>query len=198
MKKLILVGAGGHSKSVIDVVENENKWEICGIIGKECEVGKKVMGYPVLANDQFLEELRKKYLYAFIAIGQIKSSNLRKLIAKKLELFCYKSPNIISSFAFRSKRCFMGDGNFIGHGAVLNSAVTIKDYCIVNSKALLEHDVIVNSFCHISTGVLLNGGVEIGEGSFIGSGTIIREGIKIPPYSIISAGSKIMRSPDEN
>ena len=194
MTKLILIGAGGHSKSVIDVIENENKWKIDGLIGKNNEIGKKVLGYSVIGNDNELENYRKYYDHAFIAIGQIESSKLREKTAKKLKLLGYMTPNIISSFSLRSKNSFFGTGNFVGHGAIINSSATVRDYCIINS-ALLEHDVVVNSFCHISTGVLLNGAVEIGEGSFIGSGSIIRGGIKIPPHSVISTGSKIMKWP---
>ncbi len=195
MKKLLLVGAGGHSKSVIDVIENKNEWKIEGLVGRNLEVGKKLLGYQVIATDDDLEKLRREFIYAFIAIGQIKTSDPRRLVAEKLEYLSYKLPNIISPFSVRSQRSSIGFGNFIGHGVIINNSVDIKNHCIVNSKALLEHDVIVNSFCHISTGVILNGGVEIGEGSFIGSGTIVREGIKIPPHSIISAGSRIMGWP---
>ena len=192
MKKLLLIGAGGHCKSVIDVIENKNEWQIKGIVGQKPEVGNKILCYQVIATDNDLEKLRKEFIYAFISIGQIKSSNVRRIVSEKLESLSYKIPNIISSFSIISKRSLIGFGNFIGHGAIINNSVHIKNHCIINSKALLEHDVIVNSFCHISTGVILNGAVEIGEGSFIGSGTIIREGIKIPPYSVISAGSRIM------
>ena len=192
MKKLLLVGAGGHSKSVIDVIENKNEWKIEGLVGRKSEVGKKILGYPIIATDNDLKKFRKEFIYAFIAIGQIKTSDVRKSVAEKLESLSYEIPNIISSFSIMSERSLIGFGNFIGHGAILNTSVEIKNHCIINSKALLEHDVIVNSFCHISTGVILNGDVEIGEGSFIGSGSIIREGIKIPPYSVISAGSRIM------
>ncbi len=195
MRDLLLIGAGGHAQSVIDIIECKNEWVIKGLVGIDSEIDKEVLGYKIIASDKQLERLRKKYNYAFISIGQIKSSILRREIAEQLENLKFEYPNIISPFSVISKYSKIGCGNFIGHGAIVNASVHIKNQCIINSKSLLEHGVIVDSYCHISTGVILNGDVQIGEGSFIGSGSIIREGVKIPPNTTISAGSRIMGWP---
>ena len=195
MKNLLLIGAGGHAKSVIDLVNFIDYLDIVGIVGTQSERGGKVLGYEVIATDNELEILREKYQYAFISVGQIKTCSIRKKIAKKLINLRFEYPNIISPFSIISSFSDMGFGNFIGHGAILNSSSKIDNHCIINSNALVEHGVVVNSFSHISTGVILNGDVVIGEGSFIGSGSIIREGVNIPPNTIISAGSRIMGWP---
>ena len=77
MRDLLLIGAGGHAQSVIDIIECKNEWVIKGLVGIDSEIDKEVLGYKIIASDKQLERLRKKYNYAFISIGQIKSSILR-------------------------------------------------------------------------------------------------------------------------
>ena len=195
MNNILLIGTGGHCKSVIDLIEHEKKWLIKGLICEKDVLLENVLGYPIIGTDNDLKDLKKKYQYAFNSVGQIKSPKNRKNISEKLKNLKFFTPNIISPNSIISKHVLLGKGNFIGHGVIINSNSKIGDNCIINSKALIEHDAIIKSFCHISTGVIINGDVSIGEGSFIGSGSIIREGVKIPPFSTITAGSRVMGWP---
>jgi len=198
MNSIILIGCGGHAKSIIDTLETSKEWEIGGLIGLPTEMSSRILGYSLIGTDSDLEFLRNKFNYACIAIGQLKSPNKRIEIAKMLQSYNYKLPNIISPFSVISKHSKLGIGNFISHGSIINAGSQIENCCIINSNALIEHDVIIKSYSHVSTGVILNGGVEIGERCFIGSGVIIREGIKIPPNSVITAGKRIMGWPLKN
>ena len=177
MKDLIVIGAGGHAKSVIDIVESTNDWKIYGLIGKNDEIGKKILGYKVLGNDTKLNSLKENCKHAIIAIGQIKSCELRKKLALNLKLLGFKLPVIASKFSVVSKHAIIGEGTTIGHGAVVNANVNIGNNCIINSLSLIEHDSIIEDFCHISTGAIINGGVSLGKESFIGSNSMIRENI---------------------
>tara|TARA_B100000212_G_scaffold342504_1_gene330066 strand:+ start:3954 stop:4547 length:594 start_codon:yes stop_codon:yes gene_type:complete len=192
MKELVLIGCGGHSKSIIDLIESSKLFKIYGLIGLTSELGKKILGHEVIGTDNDLQTIRNSCSYAFIAIGQIKSSLKRRELQKKLINLNFKFPKIISPNSYISTSSSFGEGTSIGHGAIINAEVKIGKHCIINSNALLEHDVKVGNYSHISTGVILNGNVEIGEESFIGSGAIIREGLKIPSGSIISAGERVM------
>ena len=77
MKKIILIGGGGHCKSVIDVIEQEKRYKINGIVDKPKFLGSKILGYKVIGSDLDLEYLAKKYKNAIITVGQIKSSLVR-------------------------------------------------------------------------------------------------------------------------
>ena len=197
MKKLILVGAGGHAKSLIDLVESNDDFKIIGLIGNSDEVGKTILGYEVLGDDSILKLVRKDCANALIAVGHILDCKKRKFLANHLSSLGFKFPIISSRFSYISKHCIIGEGTTVGHGVVINANVSIGKHCIINSQSLLEHDSNIEDFCHISTGVLINGGVNIGEESFIGSNTIIRENIKITPKTSISAGKRIMAWPQK-
>ena len=192
---LLLIGCGGHAKSIIDIIESDNKWNLLGLIGTSEDLGKVVVDYPVLGTDSDLAILRQDCSNAFISIGQMGKNQSRKKIYQTLNELNFNIPILKSKYAIVSSRCEIDHGTSVGHGCVINSSVKIGKNCIINSKALIEHDVIIGDFCHVSTGSLINGGVRIGSGSFIGSGTIIREGIEIPENTIISAGKRIMGFP---
>lgn len=189
MKKIILVGGGGHCRSVIDVIEQENKFKIAGIIDKPNLLGSKVLGYKVIGSDIDLKKLSKKYKYALITAGQIKSSKLRKKLFNLVNNAGFKLPIIISPLAYVSRHSCIGRGSTVMHNAVVNANSSIGDNCIINSNALIEHDCNISNHCHISTNVTINGGVKIESESFIGSNATIKQSITIKKNSFIKACS---------
>jgi sugar O-acyltransferase (sialic acid O-acetyltransferase NeuD family) len=188
---IVLIGGGGHCKSVIDVIEQEGRFEIVGIVDKPELLGSTVLGYSVIGNDSDLASLAKKYQYALITVGQIKSPSLRiKLFNFAIEAG-FTLPNIISPNAYVSQHASIGNGVVIMHNALVNASVSIGDNCIINSKALIEHDCLISKHCHISTNATINGGVTVKSGCFIGSGATTKELITIGENSFIKAGSLV-------
>jgi len=194
-KPLLVVGCGGHAKSVVDVIESTGAWSIFGFIGLEHEVGTSVLGYPVLGDDSSLSTFRQFCDYAVVAVGQLPSSDIRQSLVKLLLLLGYELPSFVSSFAYVSSYATIGDGTVIMHGAIVNSAASIGRNCIINTRAVIDHDCTIGDFCHISTGVLLNGAVSIGSESFVGSGAMVREGLCLPSQVIIGASKRVMGWP---
>lgn len=186
--KIILIGGGGHCKSCIDVIEQENKFIIAGIVDKNIPLSN-LFGYQILGGDADLEKLKSYFNYALVTVGQIKSPDIRIKLFDHIKSFGFKLPTIISNRAYISKHALLGEGTIIMHDALVNAGVTIGNNCIINSKALIEHDVIVGDHCHVSTGAVINGGANISLGTFVGSGAITREYIKTKDFDFIRAGS---------
>ena len=191
MNDIILIGGGGHCKSVIDVIEQEGKFKIVGIVDKPELLDSKVLGYSVIGNDSDLSSLVKKYQCALITVGQIKSPDLRiKLfsLANKVGFFL---PSIISPRAYVSKHAVVGKGTIVMHDVLINTNAKIGDNCIINTKSIVEHGSNIGDHCHISTNAVINGDVVVGSGSFIGSGAVTKEGIRINDNFFAKAGSTI-------
>jgi sugar O-acyltransferase (sialic acid O-acetyltransferase NeuD family) len=189
MKEIIIIGAGGHTRSIIDVIEQEGKFSIIGIVDNTLAVGSKVLNYKVIGNDNDLKQLRENYKYAIIGVGQIKTSTIREKLFIKLKELGFTLPVIISPRAYVSKYAKIEEGTIIMHDVLVNVNAKVGKNCIINTKALLEHDSIVEDFCHISTGVVINGGVIVKQNSFIGSNATIKEYIKVSDF--IKAGSVV-------
>ena len=189
MKEILLIGGGGHCKSVIDVIEQEGQFQIAGIIDKAELFESNILGYPVIGNDSDLENFAKKYSHALVTIGQIKSFEPKKNLFSLAKKAGFIMPSIVSPRAYISKHAIIGNGVVVMHGAIINANASIGDNCIINTNALIEHDCKVYENCHISTNTTINGDVIIESGCFIGSGSILRESIKIFKNSFIKAGS---------
>ena len=193
MKKIILIGGGGHALSCIDVIEQENKFKIVGIVDSKEKKGK-ILNYKVIGRDTDLKKIKKNVDYAFIAVGQIGLSNKRKNIFNKLKKIGYKIPIIISPKSVLSKNVKIKEGTIIHHGVVVNSGVTLGKNCIVNTNCLLEHGVIVGDHTHIATSAVINGDVRIGSSSFIGSGAIIRNSLNLGSKAFIPMGKLVIKN----
>ena len=191
MKEIILIGGGGHCKSVVDVIEQEGRFEIVGIVDKPEFLDSNILGYPVIGNDSDLPNLAKKYQYALISAGQIKSPFLRMKLYDLAEKSGFILPSIVSPRAYVSKHAVVGKGTIIMHDALINFNAQIGENCIINSKALIEHDCSISNHCHVSTSATINGGAIVKLGCFIGSGVTTKESIEIGENSFIKAGSLV-------
>ena len=191
MDKIILIGAGGHARSCIDVLEKENQFEIAGLIEKGESISNESLGYPVIGTDDDLQVLRQQYKNALITVGQIKSPKVRIKLFQLLKKLDFTLPVILSPKSYVSKHAQIGEGSIIMHGAIVNANAKIGINCIINNKSLIEHDVVIGDHCHISTGAIVNGEVSVGSESFIGSGAVTKQSISIDNNCVIGAGAVI-------
>ena len=188
-EKIVLLGGGGHCHSVIDVIEQENKYQIVGIIDKKELFGTNVLGYKIIASDDDLEEIYKTCKNAIITVGQIESNNVRVKLFNRLKETGFNLPIIISPIAYVSKHSFIDEGTVVMHHAFINANVRIGKNCIINSKALIEHDVIIEDNCHISTASVINGAVLVKANTFFGSNATSKQSVEISGF--IKAGSLV-------
>ena len=196
MKKIILIGAGGHCSSCIDVIEKEKKFKIFGLIDNKKK--SSLFGYKVLGNDKNLKKLFKKIKFALITAGHIKDNKIREKIFKRASEHGFKFPTIISPLAYVSRHASIGKGTIIMHGSIINAGVKIGNNCIINSKSLIEHDVVIENNCHISTRATINGGVIVKNNSFIGSCSVIKQNLKIGKNCFVNANLFVRKNLRDN
>jgi len=198
MDEIIVVGAGGHAKACVDVLEGQGRFRIAGLIGQVGEIGETILGYQIIGRDPDLESLRDRYANAHVAVGQIKSPDSRIRLYRRLKELDYRLPIIISSLGYVSKHSSIGEGTIVMHGAVVNAGAEIGENCIINSNALVEHDAKVGGHCHIATAAIVNGGVKIGDGTFIGSGAVTKQGVSVGHRCVVGAGSVVLGDVDDD
>ena len=195
---LILIGAGGHAHSCIDVIEHLGVFKIAGLIGTEEELQNECMGYRIIGTDSDLPELAKRYEHALITVGQIESARVRQRIYDQALALGFKFPTIISGTAHVARGALVGDGTIVMHGAIVNANAKVGNNCIINTKALIEHDATVADHCHISTGAIINGAASVGSGSFVGSGSVIKQGITLGSRCVVGMGISVRHHYAEN
>jgi len=191
---LLLIGAGGHARSCVDVIEQQGRYHIAGLVGLPEQRHAQHLGYAVIASDSELPELAKTYPYALITVGQIQTADHRIRLYQQAMQLGFQLPVIIAPTAHVSRHAIIGAGTIIMHGAIVNAGARVGNNCIVNTRALIEHDATVEDHCHISTGAILNGDVTVGTGSFIGSGSVIKEGVSIGKGCLVGMGLTVRHS----
>ncbi len=196
MKNLILLGGGGHCKSVIDVAESAG-FTILGVLDKPEMAGQRILNYSVIGTDDDIPSYVDKALF-LITVGQIKSNTTRVRLAKLVQDVGGKFATVIAKDANVSQYATIGEGTVIMHNAVVNADAKIGEQCIINTMADIEHDVKIGDFCHISTAAVVNGEVKIGNNVFVGSGTIVHNGKSITDDVVVSAGSVVSRNLDKS
>lgn len=191
--RLILIGAGGHARSCIDVIEQQGCFEIAGLVGlpEQKEAQHLDYGYDLIGVDSELFKLAKIYQYALITVGQIQSSENRIRLYQQAVRLGFQFPSIIAPTAYVSSHSTIGAGTIVMHGAIVNAGATVGINSIINSRSLIEHDASVKDHCHISTGAILNGGATVGAGSFIGSASVIKHGVSIGRGCFVGMGADV-------
>ena len=198
MKEVLLIGAGGHCHSCIEVLESGGEYRIRGIVGRQHEVGQSAFGYEVLGSDEDLPQLIEQCPNAIIAVGQIKSATARVELYHRLVQLGAHLPTVTASTAVISRNAKLGPGTLVMHGAIINAGAVIGTNSIINSRALVEHDVNVGDHCHISTGAILNGNVSVGNSTFVGSGAVVFQCTQIGNSAVIGAGTIVNCAVEDN
>lgn len=186
-KNLILVGGGGHCKSVIDVAESAG-YNILGILDMPEDVGKPVLNYKVIGTDDEIPLYVNKAEFV-ITVGFIKNPATRIKLYNKVKEAGGKLATIIASTAHVSKYSTIGEGTVVMHQAFVNAGAHIGINCIINTFCNIEHDAIIGDQCHISTGTMVNGDCKVGDRCFIGSQCVLANGIEIGDDVIVGAAS---------
>lgn len=188
MKKIYLIGAGGHCKSCIDVIESTKQFKIEGLFDLADNVGKKIGPYTIIGTDQNIKDYVNSDNEFLITLGQIKTPEVRMKVAVLLTQLNVKVATVISPRAYVSPTALIKAGTIVMHDALVNSYANVGLHCIINTKALIEHEATVEDFCHVSTGAVLNGNAYLQRESFLGSLAVTKEGFSCPPRSVLTAG----------
>lgn len=188
----MLIGGGGHCQSVIEVAESCGR-TIRGILDVPTEVGKEVLGYPVIGTDDEIANYADSCEFV-ITVGFIKDSSLRvKLYNRALENGG-KLATLVASTAYVSRHARLGQGTVVMHHAFVNAGAEVGENVILNTCCNIEHGVHIGSQCHVSTGVMVNGDCRIGDNCFIGSQSVLANGVSVCNDVLVGAGSFVRKS----
>jgi len=196
MDKIVVIGCGGHAKSVIDVIVSSGKYELSGIIKPHSEYPVKTTSPECIGTYDDFEKLVSQGLSNFIAA--IGDNRIRKDVFHKAVSAGMTPVNVLSSFCYVSNDVKLGNGIFVMHGAVINSGTTINDNCIINTNASVDHDCFIEKHGHVCPGSVLAGSVFVDEGALLGAGCTILPEITIGAWSICGAGSVVTKNVDSH
>ncbi len=199
MVKVVLLGSGGHSKSVVDSIEQSGQYKIAGFLEVTEKQQFSYRGHRVIGQDSYMQELyRQGVHHAVITIGFMGGETVRNALYHQLKEIGFQLPVIIDPSAVIAKDAIFGEGTFIGKRAVVNANARIEKMCIINSGAIIEHDSFVGEFSHIAVGATICGEARIGNYTLVGANaTVIQERV-VGSKVVIGAGSVVIRDVLDN
>jgi sugar O-acyltransferase (sialic acid O-acetyltransferase NeuD family) len=193
LRKLVLVGGGGHARACLDVIRTAGRFQVAGILDRSERVGADVLGVPVIGTDEDMPSLVAKGMCFLVALGQIRSPEARVRLHARLRELGAHLPVVVAPTAHVSPHADIGEGSIVMQMAMVGPGARIGANCIVNTRALVEHDAEVGDHSHVATGAVVNGDCRIGSGVFIGSGAVLRQGVRIGDRSVVGMGSIVRR-----
>ena len=194
-KPLILIGGGGHCKSVIEAAESAG-YSILGVLDVAENVGKNVLSYKIVGTDEDIPTYIDKAEFV-ITVGFINNPAIRIKLYNKVKEAGGKLATVIASTAHVSKYAKIGEGTVVLHQAFVNADAKVGCNVILNNFVNIEHDAVIGDQCHISTGAMVNGECKVGERCFIGSQSVLANCISVGDDIIVGAGSFVRKSISE-
>ena len=195
LKKLLLIGGGGHCRSVLDCILSMNEYDRIGVIDKS---KRDLHGAEVVGTDDDLPSLYNEgWTDAFITIGSVGDTSIRRRLFQLAEDIGFHIPVIIDPTAVVAHDVILEKGCFVGKRAVINSGSRIGQSAIINTGTLIEHDCEIGEFSHISPGAVLCGQVSVGMDTHIGAGSVVRQQIKIGNNVLVGIGSVVTKNIDD-
>lgn len=194
MGKIVIMGSGGHAKSIVDILEREGVYEIAGFVDRDIDEGYVYKGYSIIGTDEDLEEIYAQGIHNIaMGIGYLGEGFLRDRLYDRLKSIGYKFPIIIDTSAVIASDAEIGEGTVVAKRAVINAGAKIGRLAIINSGAIVEHECVVEDFSHIAVGAILCGNVRVGSHSLVGAGATVIQGIEIGDECIVGAGSTVLK-----
>lgn len=189
MRRLIIIGAGGHGKVIADNAVQNGYTDIRFLDDRaegEC------MGFPIAGTTAGLKEWDDGATDFVIGIG---NNALRKELARKHDV---SWATLIHPSAVVGLRARVGRGTVVMAGAVINACATVGEHCIINTRAVVEHDNVIEDFVHLSPCAALGGTVHVGQMTHVGIGAAVRNNIRICPLATVGAGAVVTRDIEES
>jgi sugar O-acyltransferase (sialic acid O-acetyltransferase NeuD family) len=192
--RILLIGASGHARVIIDMIERSAEHQIAGLIADSSRNETDVCGYPIVGDLRDLRrlacELRVERVIAAIGDNWNRGEVVRRACEGVADIQFVTVAHPSTQIA---RNVEIGAGTVLMAGSVVNTGARIGKHCVVNTKASVDHDCTVGDFVSIAPGATLGGNVRIGEFSAVSLGANVIHGVTVGTHAVIGAGSVVVR-----
>lgn len=199
MKNIVIIGCGDSAPLAIEIIQEQQQFNIVGFIDCKEPIGKVIFDYKIIGRDEDIGELTQKHCIdgAIIAIGdswtRYKVASRLKELSPELTFF-----NLIHSSCIISKDAVLGEGILALPGCIIESGCKIGDHCYLGLRATLGHNGNFGDFVTILGGSLTGGYTDIGDLSTLTLHVTAFDRVKIGRNTVVGASSLVTRSLPDN
>ncbi|HVY58171.1 MAG TPA: acetyltransferase [Xanthobacteraceae bacterium] len=191
---LIVLGAGGHAKVVIDLAHRLGR-SVLAAVAPHPEPNRQILGVAVKDED-FVSAHTPDAVELALGIGMptekpIEGLAARLMVAERFRARGYRFPSLVHPTAIFGEECTIGEGAQIMVGAILQPGCSVGPFAIVNTGARVDHDGVLGEGCHVAPGATLGGNVQVGRETLVGIGATVRQGIRIGARALIGGAAMV-------
>ena len=199
MKNILIYGASGHAKMIVDIIQKNNNYTIKGFIDSFKSINEVVYGHTIIGNLKLLPELIKELNIDGIIIALGENSTRKKIYHKIKNIASHlEFVSIIHPSAIIAAEVEIGEGTVIMANVVINASAKVGRFCILNTASTLGHDSMMSDFSSLASGVTVAGNVTIGVCSAICLNATIIQSLTIGDNTVIGASSLVLKSVGSN
>ncbi len=185
MRRLLIVGAGGHGRSVAEAVLAAGEFELAGFVDDAAPGLANVWQFPVFGSTENVGRFRVDADHAVVAIG---SNALREALSRSLLEAGFELASIVHPRSIVSPRAVIGPGSAIMAGAVVGTEARLGCGVIINCGAVVDHNAQVHDYGHLGVNAAMAGGSELGRSAWMQAGTSIGYGVKVAAGVVMPPG----------
>jgi len=195
LQKVVILGAGGFGREVLDIFLAENrvskKWKVLGFVDDNVELhGKTLNGYPVLGSFDWFKTIDPKEVKVIVAVG---GNKVRRKVVNKAKERGLEFCSVIHPTVTLTPFVTFGEGVIVTAGVIFTNQIKVGNHVIINLDVTIGHDTVIEDFVNLNPGVHINGNNRIEEGAYIGSGAVTLQDITVGKWSIIGAGAVVIK-----
>lgn len=193
MKKLVLLGSGGHASVILSLLRHFDDIVVIGAVTIDNSI-ESFLGLPILGDDEVLGSLVGREATHFaMGLGSVGDASARIRCFRECTRVGLEPVTLVHPSASLDPSARAGDGTVILANCIVAAGSNIAENVIVNNGAIIEHGCSIEPHAHVATGACLGGDVTVGSGAHIGIGATVRQSIKIGPRAIVGAGAVVVK-----
>lgn len=187
-EKLLIVGAGGHGRSVAEAAMLSGQYMVVGFVDDAAASVSQILDIPVLGTTTDLGVYRTHASKVIVAIG---NNALREKLMFTLAQADFEWATVIHPRAIVSPRAHIGAGSAVMAGAIVGTEAHLGCGVIVNCGAVVDHHAQVHDFGHLGVSSCMAGGAQLGRGAWMQAGCALGYGVEVPSGAVLSPGTSL-------
>lgn len=197
MQHIVIVGASGHAKVVVDILERQGEHRIAGLLDRSRPVGERLLGYEILGREADLPQLVEERAISGVIVA-IGDNWVRSQVADRIAELCPQIRFVSAVHPRAAIACdvLVGDGTVIMAGVAVNPSCAIGRFCILNTNSSLDHDSVMEDFSSLAPRAVTGGNCRIGAFGAVGIGATLSHGIRVGEQTVIGAGAVVLADVD--
>jgi sugar O-acyltransferase (sialic acid O-acetyltransferase NeuD family) len=192
--RLVIIGAGGFGREVLDIVEAVNAgsptFDFIGFVDDNDDLDLELLtrrGAALLGTVDALPDLDGSYV---IGIG---SPSARRSVDTRIARWPGRPASIIHPACTVASEVVIGPGAVLAAGARISTNIEIGQHFHANPNATVGHDCVIGNYVTLSPGSHISGSVTLGDGVLVGTGAVVIQGCTVGDWAVIGAGAVVVR-----